>query len=386
MKITQLKMCLLLSTKLHPDYPLIILSNRDEFYSRPTQRASFIDGNILSPLDMAREEHGTWLGVTKTGKIAVLVNYRENLQKNPISKISRGLIPQLFLKSELSPEKWHSQIKQQTNNFKDVGGFSLLFGYLQFDKRNETIRPLHIMSNRTNERVHVFSEPTSETGSLLSDEESKEEFESNPLSSSTIGLSNSLYLNPWPKVVDGEQRLTQMINTSISEHWSEDKLIQGCLDVLSVSNPPDHKDWSKMTYLEAFQTMPQSIFIPPVHTQDSTNTRVQKNHGMPLSGKYYGTRSQTIILVDKFGKVKYVERDLHNSDDLSEVPSVQTYEFKVASWNHSTESECCGGKVTDNHNGSENNNEEENENDVGVGGVGEMLGFDDERTELAVVL
>ncbi|GMG20059.1 unnamed protein product [Ambrosiozyma monospora] len=375
MKLTQFKMCLLLSTKLHPDYPLIILSNRDEFYNRPTQRASFIDDNILSPLDMAREEHGTWLGVTKTGKIAVLVNYRENLQKNPISKISRGLIPQLFLKSKLSPEEWHSQIKKQTNNFKDVGGFSLLFGYLQFDQRNETIKPLHIMSNRTNERVHVFSEPTSETGSLIS-EESKEEIESNPLSSSTIGLSNSLYLNPWPKVLDGEQRLAQLVNTSISEHWSEEKLIEGCIDVLSVSNPPDQETWSKMTYVEAFQTMPQSIFIPPVHTQDSTNTRIKKNHGLPLSGKYYGTRSQTIILVDKFGKVKYVERDLHNSDDLSEVPSVQTYEFKAGSWIDSTESDCCGGKVLGNH----------NDDDVSVGGVGEMLGFDEERPELAAIL
>ena len=36
---------------------------------------------LLSPLDLARQEHGTWIGVTTNGKIAVLVNYRENDQK-----------------------------------------------------------------------------------------------------------------------------------------------------------------------------------------------------------------------------------------------------------------------------------------------------------------
>ena len=59
----------------------MFLSNRDEYYRRPTKLAHYRTINdhdkILSPLDMCRPEHGTWLGVTTSGKVAILVNYRE---------------------------------------------------------------------------------------------------------------------------------------------------------------------------------------------------------------------------------------------------------------------------------------------------------------------
>lgn len=75
------KMCILISTTEHPDYPFLLLSNRDEYYARPTKGAHFRTlengTQILAPLDLARTEHGTWIGVTTSGKIAVLVNYRE---------------------------------------------------------------------------------------------------------------------------------------------------------------------------------------------------------------------------------------------------------------------------------------------------------------------
>lgn len=75
-------MCILLSTTEHADYPLLLLSNRDEYYARPTQLAQIRNLNektkILSPLDLGRPEHGTWIGVNTDGKIAILVNYRED--------------------------------------------------------------------------------------------------------------------------------------------------------------------------------------------------------------------------------------------------------------------------------------------------------------------
>ncbi|CUM68146.1 uncharacterized protein PRCAT00005863001 [Priceomyces carsonii] len=75
-------MCILLLTTRHPDYPLILLSNRDEFFRRPTKPAHFRElasgTKILSPLDLGRPERGTWIGVTTSGRLAVLVNYRED--------------------------------------------------------------------------------------------------------------------------------------------------------------------------------------------------------------------------------------------------------------------------------------------------------------------
>lgn len=77
-------MCILLTTTEHPDYPLVVLSNRDEFFKRRTGLAAYrvLDNHtkVLAPLDLGRPEHGTWIGVTTTGKLAVLLNYREEDQ------------------------------------------------------------------------------------------------------------------------------------------------------------------------------------------------------------------------------------------------------------------------------------------------------------------
>lgn len=74
-------MCILLSSTEHPEFPFVLLSNRDEYFQRPTEPANlrYFDGfDVLLPLDLGRAEHGTWIGVSSTGKIAVLVNYRED--------------------------------------------------------------------------------------------------------------------------------------------------------------------------------------------------------------------------------------------------------------------------------------------------------------------
>lgn len=74
-------MCILLSSIEHPEYPFILLSNRDEYFKRPTETARFREINhkkILAPVDLGRPERGTWIGVDTTGKLAALVNFRED--------------------------------------------------------------------------------------------------------------------------------------------------------------------------------------------------------------------------------------------------------------------------------------------------------------------
>ena len=71
-------MCLiLLSYKTHPHYPLIIAANRDEFFDRPTAPAAFWEDapTLLAGKDL--RGGGTWLGVTRDGRIAALANFRE---------------------------------------------------------------------------------------------------------------------------------------------------------------------------------------------------------------------------------------------------------------------------------------------------------------------
>jgi len=65
--------------KAHPDYPLVFAGNRDELHARPALAAGFWDDapQVLGGRDLTAG--GTWLGVTVTGRFAVVTNYREGL-------------------------------------------------------------------------------------------------------------------------------------------------------------------------------------------------------------------------------------------------------------------------------------------------------------------
>src|SRR5699024_9274461 len=79
----------------HPKYKLIIASNRDEFYERPTAQAHFWEDHpsILAGRDL--KEMGTWLGITQTGRIAILTNFRD-LASERLERKSRGTVDQLY--------------------------------------------------------------------------------------------------------------------------------------------------------------------------------------------------------------------------------------------------------------------------------------------------
>jgi uncharacterized protein with NRDE domain len=71
-------MCLIfISVNQHPDYKLIVAANRDEFYNRKTAPATFWrdQPSILGGRDL--EANGTWLAMTKTGRISMVTNYRD---------------------------------------------------------------------------------------------------------------------------------------------------------------------------------------------------------------------------------------------------------------------------------------------------------------------
>ena len=62
-------MCLiLLAWQTHPNYPLVVAANRDEFYARATAPAAFWPEapDLLAGRDL--EAGGTWLGWTKRFK------------------------------------------------------------------------------------------------------------------------------------------------------------------------------------------------------------------------------------------------------------------------------------------------------------------------------
>ena len=93
-------MCLIFfSLKQHPDYKLIVAANRDEFYDRKTAAADFWKDqpNIVGGRDL--EANGTWLGMTTSGKISMLTNYRDPKNINPAAP-SRGQLVSDYLDHE----------------------------------------------------------------------------------------------------------------------------------------------------------------------------------------------------------------------------------------------------------------------------------------------
>ncbi len=118
-------MCLLLiANRVHPDYKLIIAANRDEFYERPTAPAAFWEDypELLAGKDF--RAGGTWLGITKTGRIAAVTNYRSGLTQNEDAR-SRGDLTKDFLVSDISPEDYAAILKENGSKYNK---YNLVFG------------------------------------------------------------------------------------------------------------------------------------------------------------------------------------------------------------------------------------------------------------------
>ncbi len=155
-------MCLILiAYKAHPDHDLIVLSNRDEFYDRPTRPAHFWESNPKMLAGLDERYGGTWLGVTHDGRVAMLTNFREGLVEDTRTR-SRGDLVREYLAKEKSPDKFLEDVAHDAGDF---AGFNLVVG----DQSG-----LYYFSNR----AAGIQE----------------------LNSGIYGLSNHLLDSPWPKV------------------------------------------------------------------------------------------------------------------------------------------------------------------------------------------
>jgi len=130
-------MCLIvLAWRAHPDTPLIVAANRDEFHARPAAPAAFWEDrpDILAGRDL--EARGTWMGVSRSGRFAAVTNYRG--AKEPRAAESRGALVSRFLGNGMAPAQYLEGLKASL-----YSGFNLLAS---------DGRELWWMSNRETER------------------------------------------------------------------------------------------------------------------------------------------------------------------------------------------------------------------------------------------
>ena len=150
------------------DFPFILAGNRDEYYDRPTAPAARWDDHpgIVAGRDLVRK--GTWLGISDSGRIGAVTNYRDPGQPHGIK--SRGALVSEFLRSEEPPSEYLQRVVVERDRYT---GFNLLLGEL----------------NKDNDELYFYSNRESGLRKLAPGH---------------YGLSNHLLDSPWPKVVRGK--------------------------------------------------------------------------------------------------------------------------------------------------------------------------------------
>ena len=166
-------MCLIaFAYRAHPDYPLIVAANRDEYHARPTAQAAFWQEQpaILAGRDL--ECMGTWMGVTRNGRFAAVTNFRDpdDLRNNAES---RGTLVSSFLAQDTRCEAFLDGVIARAGDYR---GFNLLASDGE---------AMYYYTNRAGEPRRL--EP------------------------GIYGLSNHLLDTPWPKLVVARTRLEQAI-------------------------------------------------------------------------------------------------------------------------------------------------------------------------------
>ncbi|MFZ5645326.1 MAG: NRDE family protein [Bacillota bacterium] len=200
----------------HPDYLLVLAANRDEYHSRPTAPAHFWEDapGVLAGKDL--EHCGTWLGVSRPGRLAALTNYRDPSSHRPGTP-SRGALVRDYLSSSFDPVSYLNKL----NNCRgEYNGYNLLLmdGGIMWHYSNRTGKPLKITPG-----IH--------------------------------GLSNHLLDTPWPKVEKGKAALGRIIK------YSGDTLVEGLFELLSDSEMASDKSLPQTGVTLEWERLLSPVFI-----------------------------------------------------------------------------------------------------------------------------
>uniref|UniRef100_A0A1I7T694 Transport and Golgi organization protein 2 homolog n=1 Tax=Caenorhabditis tropicalis TaxID=1561998 RepID=A0A1I7T694_9PELO len=145
------------ATSPNEKYKLIILNNRDEDLDRPTAPIHWHDG-ILSGVDEKDVARGTWLGMEASGKIGMLLSITQPIDSKHSNAPSRGGIVNEYLKSD-STTKFFESLKAKAeayNGFQFVGIEKNCQGLFEVRSlTNQLVNEIEI--TKWNDKYHVYS-------------------------------------------------------------------------------------------------------------------------------------------------------------------------------------------------------------------------------------
>ncbi|AVA35962.1 uncharacterized protein with NRDE domain [Cupriavidus metallidurans] len=265
-------MCLILvAWQSHPDYPLVVAANRDEFYARPAAPADWWRDapGVLGGRDLAEVigDAGTWMGIAGAqhgqdspvgARFAALTNYRAPSEKRTDAR-SRGELVAHFLRGDQTPADY---LHDLAGDHGAYNGFNLL---------TSDLHDLWWYSNRSKSRV-----PQRLTPGLY-------------------GLSNALLDTPWPKV---RSRVGAMCEVLAADRGQIGSNVESYLQLLADDRQAPDWELPSTGVAPEWEKLLSSAFIR------SPN---------------YGTRASTVLRVMHDGRFDFVERSFDADGQTGEV-------------------------------------------------------------------
>lgn len=275
-------------------YRLIIANNRDEEFDRSTKSLDYWDSdkNCLSGQDLQSGVEGcTWLGMSKIGKVGVLLNIKEIPEED---RKSRGCLVRDFLSCDLDCQTYiENCVKPKRDSYN---GFHLVL----LDCRSPHTE-LAYFNNRDSDLKYG---------------------EIPPLFDNCLGLGNSLSARtPWQKVEKGKKSFMDIIgqfNQMDKKSELTSKLLEFLKDKTKYSEDPVLRKQVEITY-------PNGNEADIARNVDQFSPLF-----VNIPERRYGTRTHSIITVDYDGQCEFMEKTLHTPVDENNFQWVETIlKFKI---------------------------------------------------------
>lgn len=231
---------------------LRLASNRDEYYSRPTEAAHWWTDadHVFGGRDQLAG--GTWLAASRRGRIAAITNHRNGLPAK--APRSRGTLVADFVRADEPVAAYAQGIAGQS---ADYGGFNLIL---------------------------VELGPTPVAWYVNDVGQARE------LRPGVHGISNGRLDTPWPKVERLKARLLESMEYHAPDLAPDERLFDALLDR---DIPPEH-------------LLPESGVGVARERYLSTAFIAPDGSGDLFGG--YGTRASTIIEARADGRIRFTER------------------------------------------------------------------------------
>ena len=253
-------------------FRLVVAFNRDEALDRATEPVKWKDG-VLCGRDMTPgKEGGTWLGISRSGRVGMLTNITTGKFTLKNAKGRGHLVIDYLQSDDLTAVEHLEKVAGSTAQYSP-------FNLCLFEPRRDGSRAYD---------AHYYCRGVE--GHPVQSEGPQ------PIPSGVTGLSNHPRSRPFQKTAFGEKMMKQVVREVAAA--SEKPLLVSRLRTMLMNGEkryPDAQMSSQCGGDEALVRDLSSIFV----------TAPERN---------YGTRMQTIILVDYDGNVTFEEISCGGSD------------------------------------------------------------------------